>query len=202
MDIVSYILLGSFAAALLLTIIVGWILLRGGQTNRRRSSTKKGSGIASLRSQQHDDYESLEKQAVDEFRGITTLAARDLKGRLAVAVESVDSQIQTAVNDVLAEEKRTYRESLSALREHSVEEFSDMQKQMEDYRTQLYQSFQNMVESDRQAQLQRFEQRMNDVVSSYIVEALDNNIDLGSQMKYIISSLESRKEEIKKDILL
>ncbi|MGK2896153.1 MAG: hypothetical protein ACSLEY_00925 [Candidatus Saccharimonadales bacterium] len=179
---------------------MGWKLLRGGTSKRRK--VKKGSSIASLRSQQTDDYDSLEKQAVDEFRGVTTLAARDLKNRLAIAVQSVDTQIQSAVNDVLTDEKRTYRESLSALREHSVEEFSDMQKQMEQYRTQLYQSFQNMVESDRQQQLQRFDERLNDVVSSYIVEALDNNIDLGTQMKYIISSLESRKEEIKKDILL
>lgn len=200
MDIISYLLVGSFVVALLLTISVGWKLLRGGTSKRRK--VKKGSSIASLRSQQTDDYDSLEKQAVDEFRGVTTLAARDLKNRLAIAVQSVDTQIQSAVNDVLTDEKRTYRESLSALREHSVEEFSDMQKQMEQYRTQLYQSFQNMVESDRQQQLQRFDERLNDVVSSYIVEALDNNIDLGTQMKYIISSLESRKEEIKKDILL
>lgn len=202
MDIVSYILVGSFAVALLLTIVVGVILLRGDTTKRRKIKAKRPTANMSRQSDEVADYAGLEKQAVDEFSGITTLAARDLKERLAVAVQSVDSQIQSAVNDVLIDEKRTYRESLSALREHSVEEFSDMQKQMEEYRTQLYQSFQNMVESDRQQQLRRFDERLNDVVSSYIVEALDNNIDLGSQMKYIISSLESRKEEIKKDILL
>lgn len=198
MDIISWILIGSFALALLLTVVVGIKLLRGNTPRRRR--TKKGS--ATQGDGKPADYNGLESQAVDEFKGITTLAARDLKERLALAVQSVDSQIQSAVNDVLSDEKRTYRESLSALREHSVEEFGDMQKQMEEYRTQLYQSFQNMVESDRQVQLQHFNDRMDDIISSYIVEALDNNIDLGSQMKYIIASLESRKDEIKKDILL
>lgn len=198
MDIISWILIGSFALALLLTVVVGIKLLRGDVPRRRHA--KKGGAMQ--RDGQPADYNSLETQAVDEFKGVTTLAARDLKERLALAVQSVDSQIQSAVNDVLSDEKRTYRESLSALREHSVEEFGDMQKQMEDYRTQLYQSFQNMVESDRQVQLQHFNDRMDDIISSYIVEALDNNIDLGSQMKYIIASLESRKDEIKKDILL
>jgi hypothetical protein len=47
----------------------------------------------------------------------------------------------------------------------------------------------------------KFDAKIGDVVSSYISESLGSGVDLGAQMQFILTSLESHKDEIRKDLL-
>jgi len=49
--------------------------------------------------------------------------------------------------------------------------------------------------------VEKFDTKIGDVVASYISESLGSGVDLGAQMQFIVSNLESHKEDIKKDLL-
>ena len=48
---------------------------------------------------------------------------------------------------------------------------------------------------------EKFESKMGDVITSYISESLGSGVDLGTQMQFILTSLEAHKDDIRKDLL-
>ena len=104
-------------------------------------------------------------------------------------------------NNTLSGEFEKYQVSLQALRDQSIAEFSKLQKELDTRRTQLTEHLDKVIQTEGEKRLGALDSRMNDVISSYLIESLGNQVDLGAQSAYIFETLEKHQDEIKKDIL-
>ncbi len=144
------------------------------------------------------EIEQLTKQQLTKVAGE---AGARFKESLNNAVDNLSIHISDMANNSLAGEFEKYQVSLQALRDQSIQEFSKLQKELDARRTQLTEHLDKIIQQEGEKRLGSLDERMNDVVSSYLIESLGNQVDLGAQSAYIFDMLHEHKDEIKRDIL-
>ncbi len=121
----------------------------------------------------------------------------DLKGTST----RLGEQVSRLTTTVIEEELTAYQQTLEQVRQSATTAMEQIRAAVEQQRIELKEGMAADVATEKQHMVEKFEAKMGDVVSSYIAESLGGGVDLGSQMQYILSSLESHKEDIKKDLL-
>ena len=147
------------------------------------------------------DIATVEKLARQQLAKAAGEASLRFKKSLDNTVDQMSVKIGDMASNSLSGEFEKYQISLQALRDQSIQEFSKLQKELDDRRTQLTEHLDKVIQTEGEKRLAALDTRMNDVVSSYLIESLGNQVDLGAQSAYIFKTLEKHKEEIKKDIL-
>lgn len=147
------------------------------------------------------DMSEVEQLTKQQLAKVASEAGARFKESLDNAVDNLSVRISDMANNSLVGEFEKYQVSLQALRDQSIQEFSKLQKELDDRRTQLTEHLGRVIQQEGEKRLGALDDRMNDVVSSYIIESLGNQVDLGAQSAYIFDMLHEHKDEIKKDIL-
>lgn len=147
------------------------------------------------------DMTEVENLAKQQLTKVASEAGARFKESLDNAVDQLSVHISDMANNSLVGEFEKYQVSLQALRDQSIQEFSKLQKELDDRRTQLTEHLDKIIQAEGEKRLGTFDDRMNDVISSYLIESLGTQVDLGAQSAYIFETLQKHKDEIKRDIL-
>ncbi len=147
------------------------------------------------------DMSEIEKLARQQLTKVANEAGARFKESIDNAVEQVSIHISDMANNSLLGEFEKYQVSLQALRDQSIQEFSKLQKELDDRRTQLTEHLDKVIQNEGEKRLSTLDDRMNDIISSYLIESLGTQVDLGAQSAYIFEMLHKHKDEIKRDIL-
>lgn len=147
------------------------------------------------------DLAEIQKAAKEQLHSAAEDAAQRLQKSLNNSVDQVAADINDRLSTDLIAEFEKYQVSLSALRDQTIEQFSKIQAELDHRRLELIEHVDRQVAAEQEKRLAHFNDRINDVVTSYITESLGSNVDLGAQTDYILQTLEANKEQIKKDIL-
>lgn len=123
--------------------------------------------------------------------------AEDLKATSA----RLGEQVSRLTTTVIEEELTAYQQTLEEVRKSAAEGMEKIRAAVEEQRIELRKNMEADLAAERARQVERFNAKLGDVVSSYIAESLGGGVDLGAQMQYILASLESHKEDISKDLL-
>jgi Skp family chaperone for outer membrane proteins len=144
------------------------------------------------------EVEKLTKQQLSKVAGE---AGARFKESLDNAVDGLSVHISDMASNSLTGEFEKYQVSLQALRDQSIQEFSKLQAELDSRRTQLTEHLDKIIQTEGEKRLGALDERMNDVISSYLIESLGTQVDLGAQSAYIFETLHNHKDEIKRDIL-
>lgn len=144
------------------------------------------------------DIERLTKQQMNK---VANEAGIRFKESLDNAVDNLSVKISDMASNSLAGEFEKYQVSLQALRDQSIQEFSKLQSELDARRTQLTEHLDRVIQAEGEKRLGSLDERMNDIISSYLIESLGTQVDLGAQSAYIFETLHKHKDEIKRDIL-
>jgi DNA anti-recombination protein RmuC len=147
------------------------------------------------------DTSDIQDQAHAQLKQVAEQAAVRLQQSLNNTVDQIGAHLNDMTESSLSQEFEKYQISLEALREQSIEEFSKLQRELESRRTQLSDQLDKKIIDEFNVRIDKFNGRLNDVVSSYLIDSLGSQVDLGAQETYIMKALEEHKDEIKKDIL-
>lgn len=123
--------------------------------------------------------------------------AEDLKATSA----RLGEQVSRLTTTVIEEELTAYQQTLEEVRKSAAEGMEKIRAAVEEQRIELRKNMEADLAAERARQVELFNAKLGDVVSSYIAESLGGGVDLGAQMQYILASLESHKEDISKDLL-
>lgn len=178
-----------------------WAFYLGGKLQGRPSPKHYEVRVEGAKVFSDTEIAAISQQAQAGLQEVIGESSKLLRSALAVTINSLTGRTQEMATTMLSEELKKYQTDLASLRKDTIEEFNTLQKQMEQRSTELSAELEQLVAKDRQERMEAFNARIADVVSSYLVEALDKGIDLGAQSKYIVHTLETHKEDIKKDIL-
>lgn len=147
------------------------------------------------------DLSEVQKRADSQLLHAVELASQRLEKSVSTGVDQLAAHVNDVASDSVRQEFDKYQASLRALNNQTVEQFAQIQTDLQKQRAELLQQLQTEVTQERERRLASFNERINDVVSSYLAETLGSRVDLGSQSNYIFEQLEKHKEDIKRDIL-
>lgn len=147
------------------------------------------------------DTAEIEKQTMEQLQKSTQQGAEKIQTAINGAISRIAEHVEEMTNTTLNAEFQKYQLSLQALREQSILEFSKLQKELDTQREQMVGQLQKQVLAEHEKRVDALNAKINDVVSSYVVESLGSNVDLNAQIGLILQNLENHKQDIKKDIL-
>lgn len=147
------------------------------------------------------DLSEVQKRADSQLLHAVELASQRLEKSVSAGVDQLAAHVNDVASDSIRQEFDKYQASLRALNNQTVEQFAQIQTDLEKQRAELLQQLQTEVTQERERRLATFNERINDVVSSYLAETLGSRVDLGAQSAYIFEQLEKHKTDIKRDIL-
>jgi hypothetical protein len=187
--------------AAITVISLVWVFYLGGELKNRPSPKHFQVEVESPQIFSPEDLVTINKEARDSMHIVVGKAAQELGDSLSATIASLTTKTEDMAKITLAQEFEKYQTTLGALRDETIKEFNELQKQLDKRREELTEDMEANVQKDREARMDAFNTRLGDVVSSYLVETLDKGVDLGAQAGYVVRMLETHKDEIKKDVL-
>lgn len=182
-------------------VSLAWAFYLDGKFRNRPSPKHYDVHVDGTKLFSEDEMAGIGSEAREGLQKAVVQSSQLLSSSLATTIKGLNEKTEEMATMTLSQEFEKYQASFGALREETIKEFNDLQKQLDKRRGELMVELENLVAKDREERVDAFNARIADVVSSYLVEALDKGVDLGAQSKYIIYTLEAHKEDIKRDIL-
>ena len=202
MDTLQLVLVIGLIAMVVINAVSLWWAMRLNRQLHNRPSPKVYEVHVNVNEVLADiDIATVEKLTRQQLAKVAGEASQRFKKSLENNVDQLSVKISDMATNSLSGEFEKYQISLQALRDQSIQEFSKLQKELDDRRTQLTEHLDKVIQTEGEKRLTALDTRMNDVISSYLIESLGSQVDLGAQSAYIFETLEKHKAEIKKDIL-
>lgn len=127
-------------------------------------------------------------------------AAKTLSTDLSATSQKVNHELQELAEKYIRTELEEYHKTVLQFKDTATTSLADIQQTMDEQRQSLTAGLTTELKAERERLLAQFDNRLADVVSAYLIEALGNNADLGAQSQSLFAALEQHKEELKKDI--
>ena len=132
-------------------------------------------------------------------RGLSQVLGQHLEV-LASLREAAIKQMEEDAGQLLSQ----HQETLTRLREAAVKPLSVINDLADEQQASLSQQLvdENKRHEVHQGKLiAKFDAKLSDVISNYLMETLGNAVDLGAQGPYLFRMLEEHKSELKREIL-
>ena len=143
----------------------------------------------------------LEAQLKLAYEHQISTASQQLGVDLKATSGRLSEQVERLTTNVIEEELEDYKRTLEEVRKVATDTMQQIHQAVEDQRSELHQSMEVELAEERKRLVAQFDTRLGDIVASYVAESLGGGVDLGSQLRYITQTLETNKEELKKDLL-
>lgn len=192
---------GLVLLVVIMTSALIWIYYLDGKLRNRPAPQHYSVHLDGAKVFSEDKMALVGEQAEHDLKAVVARSAEQLEASLKVTIAGLNTKTEEMASQTLSQEFEKYQVSFEALREEMIHEFNGLQKELDERRVQLGADLEASVAKDRESRMDSFNERLADVVSSYIVETLDKGVDLGAQSAYILHTLEKHKEDIKKDVL-
>ncbi len=143
----------------------------------------------------------LDNRLKSAYEAKITEATQTFGTDLQATSTRLSEQVSRLTTTVIEEELEAYQKTLEEVRKVATQAMDQIHQAVEHQRVELRQGMEAELAAEKQLLADKFDAKIGDVVSSYISESLGTGVDLGAQMQFILTSLESHKEEIRKDLL-
>ncbi len=145
--------------------------------------------------------EELRNRGRLQFEKILSQNAMLLQKDLQVTTVQLNDFIKQEVKSMLKTEFKSFEESLNDAKQLTIQALSKTQKSIEESREDYFKQLQKQLDNEKQERLEDFEERMEEVVNHYVMEAIGDQIDMNDQMEFILAQMDRSKEAIRKDIM-
>lgn len=137
--------------------------------------------------------------------------------KLQVATEEAVTQFKTSLTETMpklvtdvrqlheTEVKKqfaNYSQQFEELNQEAIDTFAQVHDDLMKRHAELAEGLNKRVVADYKSRMAAFDERLDDVVSGYVLESLGTQVDLGAQLPYILDKIEENKEQIKKDMTI
>jgi len=190
-----FLIANIFLAGILTTVAVQ----HGRAHFARKNQTPDRKPIESLRIPAEEREKMLESTRA-QYEKILGQSMKDLQRNLEGTTKALHTQLEKLGGDIVSDEMKKYRASLVTLLDHTVTVSNDAQKAVTDHRDELKRKLAEEIAAEKQQLVERIDTKLADAVSSFLVDALGHNVDLGAQTNYLLATLDEHKDELKEGI--
>lgn len=140
--------------------------------------------------------QELETAYRRQIQELTGTFAQDL----TATSKKLSEQVERLTTEVISTELEQYQTTMNQVRGIADQAAAQIKTAMDQQQAGLQQAVEQAVASERDRRLALIDTRLSQIISSYLVASLGSGVDLGAQADYIVQSLETHKEDIKKDL--
>lgn len=151
--------------------------------------------------------QQLLEEAEKKFRDQITQSTTQLERDLVKTTSELSSHVTKIGGDIISVEMQRYRESLESLRKQTEVIIKQAQQGVAQHQQTLDQHITTLtadLEAKTKADLDAYKEKMiasidtklSDAVSSFLVNTLQHNVDLGAQTDYMLAMLDEHKKDI------
>lgn len=154
--------------------------------------------VERYREQLEQLYNHAEKDVSGAVEDVNNYIA-DHKQKLDKLSSHADTAIDGANKDI-ENYKQELKNKLDQLYERADTAITDVSTDIDNYTKELKQQLSKDIEAEKQQLLERLDTKLADAVTSFLMETLRHNVDLGAQNDYLTSMLEEHKSELKEGV--
>lgn len=155
--------------------------------------------------------EQLLHAAKANFQVVLEKSATQLQRDLDSTATQLNKQLEKLGTKIIDDETERYHTTLNMLREQAettingaqanvTQHQADIQAQLAEHQAKLEAELNEKMVAEHERLVQQLDTKLADAVSSFLVETLQHNVDLGAQSSYLTAMLEEHKDELTKGI--
>jgi len=180
-----FLLVNVFAAGVLLPIAIRHALAHF----RKDSHKEKAETSIEISPEVKEEMALVAK---DKFQKTIDHSARHLEQGLDQTSIKLSAKLDKLGSDIVENEMKRYRASVEALQAQTENNLSNASSEIAKHQAELKSKI-----DDHQKEI---DTKIADAVTSFLVETLQHNVDIGAQTDYIMQMLEEHKSELKKEV--
>lgn len=142
----------------------------------------------------------LRNQAQLQLNNTVKAMDQNLQEALQASHQKLLTDVEGEAAKIINGELEQYRQTIAEARTSAANVSKEAEKQLVEAKESIQKEAQAAIHEEKQQLLEKLDNKLSDIITHYLVEALGEHVDLGSQKDYILSQLEAHKEEIKQDI--
>lgn len=144
--------------------------------------------------------EDLRNRGRLHFEKIIGENAVFLQQDLRLTTGQLNDYMKNEITAKLKEEFTKYEKSIMDAKDMTMVSIKKTNDAIEEQSQIINQEIQKQIASEKKQTIEKFEQNMGDIINHYIVEAIGKQIDLTSQLEFVLAELENNKKAIIEDI--
>lgn len=205
--IVAGVLVGAGLLVLVITLV--------GAGRKRRKPAPEAKDSKKLQEQydaatQNDPYhvfgkefqEELRNKARLDFQRVINENAMFLQQDLRMTTAEINEYLKKNMVERLEKEFMEYERSIKDVQEAAVQSLNNTVAAAEQKQDELNKRIESEMQARKEQLLAAFQENMADVVSSYVIKAVGEQLDIREQLPLIVREMESRADDMKKDLWL
>jgi len=147
-----------------------------------------------------DFREELRNRGRLHFEKIIGENAVYLQQDLKLTTGQLNDYMKNEISTKLKTEFEKYEQSITDAKTMAMEAIKKTNDAIEEQRGLVAQEVQKQIAAEKKQMIDKFEKNMADIINHYVVDAIGSQIDLNSQLEFILSELEKNKKAIVEDI--
>ncbi len=144
--------------------------------------------------------QKLSEEAENNFRNLLARAWEGLDKELEETRGELKKEAKELVVNTFNKEAEEMRKAIADARNNTINSLTKIYEDTEKKKRELEKQAEKEVEEYKKKRIQQFEERMDEVVSQFLIENAGKAFDLDKQRDYILKMLEQHREELKNDI--
>lgn len=149
----------------------------------------------------NDEFrEELRNRGRLHFEKILGENAMFLQQDLRLTTSQINDYMKGQISHDLKVAFESYEKAIADARQLAIESIEKTKVTIDAERRVMTAELEAEIASEKEKRLKRFDESMADIVNHYVLAAIGDQIDLNSQLEYILSELESNKAAIIEDI--
>ena len=149
----------------------------------------------------NDEFrEELRNRGRLHFEKILGENAMFLQQDLRLTTSQLNEYMKGEISRELKEAFVNYQGAITDAKQLAIESIEKTKVAIDEERKSLVAQLEKEVVEEKERRIKQFEERMSEIINHYVLEAIGNQIDLGDQLEYILSEMESHKQAILEDV--
>lgn len=144
--------------------------------------------------------EELRNRGRLHFEKIIGENAMFLQQDLRLTTSQINDYMKQEISKSLQEAFANYQAALGDAKQMAIDSIEKTKTTIDEQRKLLTDQLGKEFDEEKAHRIKRFEDNMADVVNHYVLAAVGNQIDLSDQLEFILSELETHKQEILEDV--
>lgn len=146
------------------------------------------------------NLEQEARQAEARYHQAIEAAAGQFGRDLDATSQMINDQIKRMSVEIISQELEQYKADIDRLRQEAATSLGQVTAAVQEERARMHQAMEAEVKAEKTRRLADFEARMGEAVSSFLLETLKHNVDLGAQSAYLMATLEEHKSELAAEV--
>lgn len=136
------------------------------------------------------------REAEARYQQAIESAAGQFSQDLDATSQLINDQIKRMSVEIISQELEQYKADIDRLRQEAAASLGQVTTAVQEERQKMQQAMEAEVAAEKQRRLAEFEAKLGETVSSFLLETLKHNVDLGAQSAYLMATLEEHKAEL------